>query len=84
MSILSSAEESSLPDSSFAAVYTQPSTRNGRTQRTKVRKLPIHDANHVRNALARFDQADLPEHIKTQARSKVHAAAKKFNIEVSK
>lgn len=83
MALLTSAEENSLPSSKFAAVYTSVTTKNGRTTRTTVRKLPIHDASHVRNALARFDQTDLPTHIKSSARAKLLAAAKKFGVEVS-
>lgn len=43
-------------------------------------KLPIHDAAHVRNALARFEQTDLPAGAKAAALAKIHAAAKKFGV----
>ena len=48
-------------------------------------KLPIYDAAHVRNALARFNQVKgvSEEQIKT-AKAKIIAAAKKFNIKVDK
>ena len=47
------------------------------------RKLPIHDAAHVRNALARFNQTEgmSPEQ-KKAALARIHRAAKKFGIEV--
>jgi hypothetical protein len=42
--------------------------------------LPINDAAHVRNALARFDQTDLPESARAGAMSKIRAAAKRFGV----
>ena len=46
--------------------------------------LPIHDASHVRNALARFNQTHFESKAaREQARKKIRAAAKKFGIEVS-
>jgi len=48
------------------------------------RKLPIHDASHVRNALARFNQTkDLTPGEKESAMRRIRAAANKFGIEVS-
>src|SRR6266850_3039260 len=50
----------------------------GDAQRTETWKLPIHDANHVRNALARFNQTqgcNTPT-----VRAKILRAAKQFNI----
>lgn len=46
-------------------------------------KLPIHDAAHVRNALARYNQSDLPAGAKEGVWRKILGAAKKFGIEVS-
>jgi hypothetical protein len=46
-------------------------------------KFPIFDASHVRNALARFNQADIPESAKAGVKAKIDAAAKKFGIDVS-
>ncbi|HEY3165407.1 MAG TPA: DUF6582 domain-containing protein [Candidatus Limnocylindrales bacterium] len=47
------------------------------------RHLPIHDEEHVRNALARFNQTDIDEpDAKAQAARKILAAAKKFGIDV--
>jgi hypothetical protein len=45
--------------------------------------LPIHDASHVRNAIARFDQTDFQSKTaKESARKRILAAAKRFGIEV--
>lgn len=46
-------------------------------------KLLISDADHVRNALARWDQTDMPDATeKAKARERLLAAAKKFGIDV--
>jgi len=45
--------------------------------------LPIHDASHTRNAMARFNQTDFESKAaRTRARRKILAAARKFDIEV--
>lgn len=45
--------------------------------------LPINDAAHVRNAMARFNQTEFEsEAAKERARRKILNAAKKFDIEV--
>ena len=45
--------------------------------------LPINDASHVRNAIARFNQTEFQsEAAKERARKKILAAAKRFDIEV--
>jgi hypothetical protein len=45
--------------------------------------LPIHDAAHVRNALARFNQTHFESSAaKQRAKKKITAAARKFDIEV--
>lgn len=64
-----------LPDSAFAFVRTV----NGK----KIRKFPIPDAAHVRNALARLPQSNLSPEEKAAVKRKLIAAAKKFDIEVS-
>ena len=46
--------------------------------------LPIHDEEHVRNALARWNQTDFEgTAAKEGARKKILRAAKRFGIEVS-
>ena len=45
--------------------------------------LPIHDASHVRNAIARFNQTHFESKAaKERARKKILAAAKRHDIEV--
>src|SRR5574341_634865 len=46
-------------------------------------KLPIHDEDHARNALARFNQADIPTDEKPKVARKLLAAAKKFGVDAS-
>lgn len=47
--------------------------------------LPINDEEHVRNAIARWNQTDFPSKTaKEQARRKILAAARRHKIEVSK
>ncbi len=45
--------------------------------------LPIHDASHVRNAIARFNQTDFESKTaKDRARRKILRAAKRFGVDV--
>lgn len=70
MARLGSAERARLPDRAFAYVDSR-----GR------RRLPIHDAGHVRNALARFNQVAFEdEAARDRARKRLLNAAKKFKI----
>ena len=47
--------------------------------------LPINDASHVRNAIARFNQTDFESKTaKEEARKKILAAAERHGIEVDK
>jgi hypothetical protein len=47
--------------------------------------LPIHDADHVRNAIARFNQTAFESiEAKDKARRKILTAAKRHGIEVAK
>jgi class 3 adenylate cyclase len=67
---LGSAERAKLPDSAFAYIDAR-----GR------RRLPIHDAGHVRNALARFNQVAFDDDAaRDRARKRLLNAAKKFKI----
>lgn len=70
---LAGGDRGDLSDSDFAAVWTDAGG-------TKQRKLPIHDAAHVRNALARFAQTDMPADVKTKAKAKIDAAARRLGI----
>jgi hypothetical protein len=50
----------------------------------KERKEPIHDAAHVRNAIARFNQVEgVSESERDAAWKRIEAAAKKFGVEVN-
>jgi hypothetical protein len=63
-------ERADLPDRAFAYVDSR-----GR------RRLPIHDAAHVRNALARFNQTAFEdEQARERARLRLLNAAKRFKI----
>ena len=50
----------------------------------KQRKEPLEDAQHVRNAIARFDQVkDVTDAERDEAWTRILAAAKKFDVDVS-
>jgi class 3 adenylate cyclase len=67
---LSAKERARLPDSAFAYVDSQGG-----------RRLPIHDAAHVRNALARFSQVAFEdEDARDRARNRLLRAAKRHGI----
>lgn len=69
-----------LPDSDFAFIEAGGSKdSSGKTTPRSLRHFPIHDAAHVRNALARAPQSPFGE----KAMPKIRAAAKKFGIQVS-
>lgn len=76
MAVLTSEERDRLPDSAFAAVYT--------VKGEKVRKFPVHDAAHVRDALARFSGARLPGNVVMSTHAKIAEAAQRFGVEVNK
>ena len=70
VSKLDAATRAGLPDRAFAYV-----DERGR------RRLPIHDAAHVRNALARFGQVDFDsDEARQQARDRLLRAAQKHRI----
>jgi hypothetical protein len=73
MAELTQAQRDRLPDSAFAYI-----DRDGE------RHLPINDADHVRNAIARFDQTDFQSRTaKEEARKHILAAARRYDVEVS-
>ena len=50
----------------------------------KERKLPIHDASHVRNAVARFDQVEgVSDSERDEAWKRLKRAAEKHDVELS-
>lgn len=66
---LDSESRNKLPDSAFAAVWTDG-------KGVKQRKLPIHDAGHLEAARGRLDAADIPADVKAAARRKIDDATK--------
>jgi len=67
---LSTSERSALSDRAFAYVDSHGT-----------RRLPIHDASHVRNALARFGQVEFEsEAARERARTRLLQAARKYRI----
>jgi hypothetical protein len=77
-----------LPDDAFA--YIEPGgekDEQGKTVPRSLRHLPYKnaqgelDAEHVRNALARLDQTDIPAEAKAEARRRLCAAAKELGIQ---
>lgn len=70
MAKLDATKRADLPDSAFAYVDSKGK-----------RRLPINDAAHVRNALARFDQVVFEdERARDRARTRLLTAAKKYGI----
>jgi hypothetical protein len=65
---LSTEKREELPSSAFACPID--------------RKLPLTDAAHVRNAMARFDQVISDKCHPREAKRRIIAAAKKFEIDV--
>ena len=67
---LTTADRNELPDSSFAFPHQ--------------RKEPLVDADHVRNALARFDQvADVTDRDRDLAFANIQRAAEHYGVELS-
>jgi hypothetical protein len=67
---LDAADRKSMPDSAYAF--------------PRVRKEPLNDASHVRNAIARFDQVrDVTDQERTEAFRRIRRAADKFGVEMS-
>ncbi|HZW58249.1 MAG TPA: hypothetical protein VFF30_18315 [Nitrososphaerales archaeon] len=86
----STANINDLPDDAFA--YIEPGgakDEEGKTTPRSLRHLPFKNASgkvdpaHVRNALARLPQTNIPAQAKAAAHRKLAAAAKQVGIEVS-
>lgn len=72
--------QNDLPDSAFA--YIEPGGEKddeGKTTPRSKRHFPVHDEAHARNALARLSSSPFGD----KAKARVHAAARKFGIDVS-
>jgi len=81
---LTSKAINNLPDSDFA--YISPGGKKdseGKTIPRSLRHLPIPDAAHVRNALARLDQTKIPAAAKKAALAKIKKKAKDLGVQVS-
>jgi hypothetical protein len=69
---LDASDRARLPDSKFAYVDSEGAEH-----------LPLNDASHTRNAMARFNQTEFESKAaKERARRRILAAARKFGIEV--
>ena len=68
-----------LPDSAFAYIEAGGKVVDGKTEPRSLRHFPIHDAAHVRNALARAPQSPFGP----KAMPAILRAAKKFGIDVA-
>ena len=67
---LDAGERNAMPDDTFAF--------------PRVRKEPLNDARHVRNALARFDQvSDVSDAERDEAFGRIKRAAAKFGVDVT-
>ncbi|WP_249998139.1 DUF6582 domain-containing protein [Actinoplanes sp. M2I2] len=67
---LDAEDRDALPDSAFAF--------------PRVRKEPLNDARHVRNALARFDQVrDVTDQERDEAFERIRRAAGRFGVEMT-
>jgi len=79
MAAISTEAQNDLPDSAFA--YIEPGGTkddSGKTTPRSLRHFPVHDAAHVRNALARASQSPFGE----KAMGKIRSAAKRFGVHV--
>ena len=67
---LDAAERNEMPDSAYAF--------------PRLRKEPLNDASHVRNAIARFDQVkDASDAERREAFERIRKAARKFDVEMT-
>jgi len=80
---LTTKQVNNLPDSDFAYIAPGGKVVDGKTEPRSLRHLPIPDAAHVRNALARLSQTHIPEAAKKSALRKIKSRAKKFGVNVS-
>lgn len=74
MAVLSAAQINDLPDSDF--LYIEPGgtkDADGKTTPRSKRHFPVPDVEHVRNALARIPQSNLPADVKAAATAKARA-----------
>src|SRR4249920_3431479 len=80
MAAITAADQNDLPDSAFAHIEPGGTKDDGgKTVPRSLRHFPVHDAAHVRNALARAPQSPFGD----KAMPKIKAAAAKLGVEVS-
>jgi len=83
-SAMSTQDINDLPDDAFAFIAPGGTKdKSGKTTPRSLRHLPVHDAAHTRNALARLPQSALSDEDKAKAKGKIDAAAKKFGVHVA-
>src|SRR5213592_4707847 len=79
MAAMSTESVNDLPDSAFAYIESGGTKDDtGKTTPRSLRHFPVHDAAHVRNALARASQSPFGE----KAMGKIRAAAQRFGVHV--
>jgi HK97 family phage prohead protease len=79
MAAISTSDQNDLPDSAFAYIESGGTKdSDGKTTPRSLRHFPVHDAAHVRNALARASSSPFGE----KAMGKIRSAAKKFGVHV--
>jgi hypothetical protein len=67
---LDAAERNAMPDHEYAF--------------PRLRKEPLNDASHVRNAIARFDQVkDVSDAERREAFDRIRRAARRFDVEMT-
>jgi len=67
---LNAADRNEMPDSEYAF--------------PRLRKEPLNDASHVRNAIARFDQVqDASDEERREAFERIQRAARRFDVEMT-
>ena len=76
---MATASINDLPDSAFAYIEPGGKVVGGKTEPRSLRHFPIHDAAHVRNALARAPQSPFGP----KAMPAIIRAAKKMGVEVA-
>jgi len=77
-SVLNTDQRNALPDSEFGLVIKK---KDG----TKIRKYPLNDEAHVRNAIVRFSQFSnkIPPQYRSQLARKIKQKASQYGIEIS-
>lgn len=76
--------EKSIEDAAILTTKKRNDLKDSQFAFPEKRKMPIHDASHVRSAMSRFNQVkDVSESEKRSAYRKILSAAKRFGIDAS-